>query len=57
MLLDDVTKAVVKTVRKICEKYLDPRRLEEIARKAIEEAGERSVLAENISSFKQNWTP
>lgn len=52
MLLDDVTKAVVKTVRKICEKYLDPRRLEEIARKAIEEAGERSVLAENISSFK-----
>ena len=52
MLLDDVTKAVVKTVRKICEKYLDPRRLEEIARKAIEEAGERSVLAESISSLK-----
>lgn len=52
MLLDDVTKAVVKTVRKICEKYLDPRRLEEIARKAIEEAGERSVLAENTSNLK-----
>ena len=50
--VDDVTKAVVKTVRKICEKYLDPTRLEEIARKAIEEAGERSVWAENISSFK-----
>lgn len=52
MLLEDVTKAVVKTVRKICEKYLDPRRLEEIARKAIEEAGERSVWAESISSLK-----
>ena len=52
MLLDDVTKAVVKTVRKICEKYLDPTRLEEIARKAIEEAGERSVWAESISSLK-----
>lgn len=52
MLLEDVTKAVVKTVRKICEKYLDPTRLEEIARKAIEEVGERSVLAESISSLK-----
>ena len=52
MLLDDVTKAVVKTVRKICEKYLDPTPLEEIARKAIEEAGERSVLAENTSNLK-----
>ena len=52
MLLDDVTKAAVKTVRKICEKYLDPTHLEEIARRAIEDGGERSALAESISSLK-----
>ncbi len=52
MVLDDVTETVIEMVRKICEKYLDPTHLEEIARRAIEDGGERSALAESISSLK-----
>ena len=52
MLLDGVTEAVVNTVREICETYLDPRRMEEIATTLIDEDRERSVLTDNMSKLK-----